>query len=125
MAITMYDALATRRAILVHARAAHAGEITLKQCAKLIDKLADQSELYGDPIAQPAMDCAKLFKGGDFVTVIIPELMEVAARDDGAIPEWRQSEGVLIFHLEADARALQVEQQIVMRARFPGFPRER
>ena len=123
MATTMYDAQATRRAILVHARAAHAGEITLKQCAKLIDTLAKQSELYGDPIAKPAKDCAKAFKDGDFVTVIIPELMEVAARDDGAIPEWRQSEGVLIFHMEADARALQVEQQEAMRLRFPGFPR--
>lgn len=121
----MYNSVAIRRAILAHARAAHAGEITLAECADLIRKLAQEATLYADPIAGPAYECATAFEAGDYCTVIVPDLMEVAARDDGAIPEWRQSEGAMIVHMEADARALQEREQDAMRERFPGFPRQR
>ena len=117
----MYDPQLVRRAILSHARAAHDGEISLDVAAERIRELAACAELYADPIAAAMIVLAEGFEAGDFCTVIVPELMEVVARDDRAIPNWRQSDGALIVHLEADARALQVKDLAAEVERFRPF----
>lgn len=122
----MYDRRTVLQAILAHAREAHAGVVTLAEAASQIRGLAAVSALWGDrAVATPALACAEAFEAGDFCTICVPALAQVVAVDDEAIPQWRQSEGPLIVHLEADARSLQVTEQEAMRARYPGFPRER
>ena len=121
-----YDPMQVRQAILTHARRAHDGTITLNECGALLRRLAEDAELYADPIAPAMIECAAAMEGGDFCTVIIPELQAVVAVDDGAVPTWKQDpERPMFVHLEADARVLQARHEVEERARFPGFPKQR
>lgn len=121
----MYDRIQTRRALLAHAKAAHSGALTYPAAAARIRDLATVAQTYADPIAPKMFECADGFDAGERCTVIVPELMDYAAVDDAAVPNWTQGDGHAVVFTEAAARARQTQDLAELRQRYPGFPKPR
>lgn len=120
-----YDPMAIQAAALRHAQAAQAHVVTLDEAAAQMRALAREAQMFGDPIATALIECAELFEGGDFCSVILTGLGVAAAVDDGAVPNWTQTEGQMLVYREADARAKATADAAEMRRRYPGFPKSR